>query len=153
MREVRVGSGAHATLSRLTEDEAEFIDAAAERILPEAGDRLRRGAASIYVDAKLVALTQRCEERGEGGGCAAPTVLYRAGIAAAQARCLLAHGQRFQRLAVWHQLAVLAALEECDRGDAIGRRFLFTLVNDAAEAYFDVAGDRANASELASLHR
>jgi hypothetical protein len=117
-------------------DEAAFIATAFLRILPDdtwgAGGLDSRGAA--YVDRQLgiaaLASSRPTPTRAD---------IYRAGIAAVQAHSVIAHGQRFQDLPLWHQLSVLAALEDGTKPfDDMQFRFLFfMLANDAAEAYFD----------------
>ena len=118
----------------LTAEEAAFVQAAFERILPEAP----RVPAWIYIDRKLAA-------HGDGEGTAVELDLYRQGIAWVQARCRLVHGRAFQALAMWHQLAILAELEDQGRAGSEGlRSFMFMLLNDVAEAYFDAMQRRTN---------
>jgi hypothetical protein len=124
------------SLRCLLADEAEFIDAAFDRILPEARVEGLRVSASAYVDAKLAALPAR--------GSAEPSIdlrFYRAGIAEVQALCERTQGRRFQALAPWQQLSVLAQIETPgDAPSSLGRCLIDLLLNDAAEAYFDVVG-------------
>ena len=65
---------------------------------------------------------------------------YRSGIADVQALCERTLGRRFQALAIWQQLAVLAQIERpAGAARGVGRHLLDLLLNDAAEAYFEVA--------------
>ena len=85
-------------LQCLLADEAAFIDAAFRCILPEARADGLEVSASAYVDAKLAG----------GAGSSLDLRLYRSGIADVQALCERTLGRRFQALAIWQQLAVLA---------------------------------------------
>jgi hypothetical protein len=127
---------ARPSLRCLLADEADFIDAAFDCILPEARDEGLRVSASAYVDAKLAALLAR--------GSTEPNIdlrFYRAGIAEVQALCERTQGRRFQALSLWQQLAVLAQIDTpVDAPSELRRRLLDLLLNDAAEAYFDAVG-------------
>jgi hypothetical protein len=124
------------SLRCLLADEADFIDAAFDCILPEARDEGLRLSASAYVDAKLAALVAR--------GSAESNLdlrLYRAGIAEVQALCERTQRRRFQALSLWQQLSVLAQIDTPrDAPSSLRRCLLDLLLNDAAEAYFDAAG-------------
>jgi hypothetical protein len=104
--------------TRLTHDEAQFIDAAFARILSGKG------------------ATPKTLSRGSDQRTA---TLYRAGISAVQAYCLRENRLRFQTLATWQQDAVLALLEDGDGRAALGqfKALFFLMVNDAVEVYFD----------------
>ena len=121
----------------LLPDEAAFIDAAFERILPEAKADGLKVSASRYVDAKLAPLAVPAE-----GTAANPALtLYRSAISDLQAHCERTLGRRFQALPVWRQLAVLAQLEgSADTAPSPQGSLIDWLLSDAAEAYFDVAG-------------
>jgi hypothetical protein len=120
----------------LLPDEAGFIDAAFERILPEAEADGLKVSASRYVDAKLAPLAIR----GDGAAPSPALSLYRSAIAEVQAWCEHTLGRRFQALPVWQQLAVLARLESAaDTARSPQGCLIDWLLNDAAEAYFDVA--------------
>jgi hypothetical protein len=124
------------SLRCLLADEADFIDAAFDRILPEARAEGLRVSASAYVDAKLALLLAH-----EGAESDIDLRFYRAGIAEVQALCERTHGLRFQALSSWQQLSVLAQIEAPGNGHSNLRRCLLDLLlNDAAEAYFDVLG-------------
>jgi hypothetical protein len=84
----------------LSADEASFVQAAFERILPEAP----HVSASTYVDRKLA--ESMCVDATAG-----ELELYREAIACVQERCRFEHGRPFQALTPWHQLAILAHLE------------------------------------------
>jgi len=115
----------------LVADEAAFIDAAFQCILPEAKAEGLEISASAYVDAKLT---------GDAGSSGRDLRLYRCGIAEVQALCEHRLGQRFQALAIWQQLAVLAKIERpAGAARGVDRHLLDLLLNDAAEAYFEVA--------------
>jgi Gluconate 2-dehydrogenase subunit 3 len=128
-------------LLELSREDAQFIDAAVERILP--GESLAPGAA-LYLDRKLWEFTL------DGGTRSGLASRYRAGIAAVQTHCVCTYGRRFEQLQPRTQDAVLALLEEGDGiGDIAEHRVLASLlVIDAAEAYFaarhptEVAGSR-----------
>jgi Gluconate 2-dehydrogenase subunit 3 len=125
-----------APLRCLLPDEAAFIDAAFERILPEASADGLKVSASRYVDAKLAPLAAHAE----GPASNSALTLYRTAIAAVQAHCERRQGRRFQALPVWQQLAVLAQLERsADKAHNPHGCLIDWLLNDAAEAYFDVA--------------
>jgi hypothetical protein len=69
--------------------------------------------------------------------------LYREAIACVQERCRFEHGRPFQALTPWHQLAILAHLEDPNRPFQHRlRKFVLVLVNDLAEAYFDASDER-----------
>jgi hypothetical protein len=117
---------AHAVRARgLSADEAEFVQAAFERILPE----LKGVAVAACVEQKLGAPAPD-DPRGSA------LRLYREGIAHVQDHCRSAHGRPFQALEIWHQLAVLAQLEDLESLVGGSRPFVDMLVNDAAEVYF-----------------
>ena len=105
------------------------MDAAFERILPEARDEVLRMSASV--DAKLAALP--------AWGSAESSVdlrFYRAGIADVQELCERTQGRRFQVLSPWQQLSVLAQIETPgDAPSSLRRCLLDLLLNDAGEAY------------------
>jgi hypothetical protein len=123
-----------APLRRLLADEAEFIDAAFHCILPEARDEGLRVSASAYVDAKLAAAPAGSGAVSDGG-----LHRYRDGIADVQASCERTRGRRFQALSLWQQLAVLAEIDHAEAAPSRPRRRLLDLLlNDAAEAYFEV---------------
>jgi Gluconate 2-dehydrogenase subunit 3 len=135
--------------AHLSHDEAEFVDAAFRCILSEGegNDPPRALPYAHYLDRKLVTPLHGSEP--------APTplaLLYRNGIAAVQAHCISTHGQRFQRLPVWRQCAVLAVMEDGSSREAMGalRELFFAMVNDAAEAYFDCHSPSFR-SELANV--
>jgi hypothetical protein len=134
MRAARRGR-AGASLRCLLPDEAAFIDAAFERILPEARADGLRVFASAYVDAKLAALSAR-----DDGQASSPRLTsYRCAIADVQAHCERMLGQRFQALPVRQQFAALARLERAaDTARSPQGCLIDWLLNDAAEAYFDV---------------
>jgi hypothetical protein len=125
-----------ASLRCLLADEADFIDAAFNCVLPESRDEGLQVPASAYVDAKLAALPVQ--------GSAEPNIdlwFYRAGIAEVQALCERTQGRRFQALSLWQQLSVLAQIEPPENAPMSLRRCLLELLlNDAAEAYFDAVG-------------
>ena len=124
------------SLRCLLADEADFIDAAFDCILPEARDEGLRVSASAYVDAKLAALLARGSTESN-----IDLRFYRAGIAEVQALCEQAHGRRFQALSFGQQLSVLAQIDPPGDAPSSLRRCLHDLLlNDAAEAYFDVVG-------------
>jgi hypothetical protein len=116
----------------LSADEASFVQAAFERILPEAP----HVSASTYVDRKLA--ESMCVDATAG-----ELELYREAIACVQERCRFEHGRPFQALTPWHQLAILAHLEDPNRPFQHRlRKFVLVLVNDLAEAYFDASDER-----------
>ena len=110
-------------------DEVEFVQTAFERILPELRDVPTRD----YIDRKL---RESSADRPAG----AALDLYRDGIACVQERCRRVHGRPFEALEIWHQLAMLAELEDPESPGDGARAFVLMLVNDAAEAYFDAFG-------------
>ena len=119
------------SLRCLVADEAAFIDAAFQCILPEAKAEGLEISASAYVDAKLA---------GDAGSSGLDLRLYRSGIAEVQALCERTLGQRFQALAIWQQLAVLAQIERpASAARGVDRCLLDLLLSDAAEAYFEGA--------------
>jgi len=135
MRATLAGRAA-APLQCLLPDEAAFIDAAFERILPEAAADGLKVSASRYVDAKLA----RAAARAESSVSDPALTLYRSAIADVQAHCKRTLGRRFQILPVWQQLAVLAQLEHApDAVPSLQDCLIDQLLTDAAEAYFDVA--------------
>jgi hypothetical protein len=115
-----------ASRRRLSADEAGLIQAVFERILPEAS----HVSAAAYVERKLAENSLR----PDGTRMLA---LYRDGIARIQSRCHVEHGRSFQALDLWHQLAILAQLEDPGAAPRSLRTFILMLVSDAAEAYFD----------------
>lgn len=127
----------------LSRDEAEFIDAAAARLLH--GDDLV-AAVAAHVDCKLWEMTLSVRNpsgrRQDSLASAKESMnlerLYKAGISAVQSHCLRTYGLRFQALATLEQDAVLALLESGEGFGGIGlfQILSFVLVNDAAEAYF-----------------
>jgi Gluconate 2-dehydrogenase subunit 3 len=118
----------------LTRDEAQFLDAAFERILPGDGS-----GAARYVDRKLweAALPGGPLDRGALRCDVRP--IYRAGIAAVQAYCVRVYARRFQALRIDQQRAVLSLLEDGTGFGGIAQFQVLSgmLVNDAAEACFD----------------
>jgi hypothetical protein len=126
----------HPSLRCLLADEAAFIDAAFHCILPEARDEGLQVSASAYVDAKLAALLVQDSAESD-----IDLRFYRAGIAEVQAFCERTQGRRFQALSLWQQLSVLAQIDRPgDAPSSLRRCLLDLLLNDAAEAYFDVVG-------------
>jgi hypothetical protein len=124
------------SLRCLLPDEAAFIDAAFERILPEAKADGLKVSASRYVDAKLAHLAARTEEPASNPAL----TRYRSAIADVQAHCEGTLGQRFQGLPIGRQLAALALLERAaDLARSPQGCLIDWLLNDAAEAYFDCA--------------
>jgi hypothetical protein len=124
------------SLRCLLADEAEFIDAAFDCILPEARDEGLRVSTSAYVDARLAALLVQDSAESD-----IDLRFYRAGIAEVQALCERTQGRRFQSLPFWQQLSVLAQIDRPGGAPSSLRRCLLDLLlNDAAEAYFDVVG-------------
>lgn len=115
-------------LLELSCEEAQFIDAAVERILP--GESLAPGAA-LQIDRKL---WESSLDRSRAG----LATQYRAGIAAVQSHCVRTYGRRFEQLRPRTQDAVLALLEEGDGIGVIARHQILAslLITDAAEAYF-----------------
>src|ERR1700690_4577304 len=110
----------------LLADEADFVDAAFDCILPEARDEGLRVSASAYVDAKLAAQLAR--------GSAESNIdlqFYRAGIAEVQALCERTQGSRFQALLLWQQLSVLAQIDPPADAPPSVRGLLDLLLNDA----------------------
>jgi Gluconate 2-dehydrogenase subunit 3 len=120
------------TRSCLSDDEAQFIDAAFARILKDNDPAL--GAAG-HVDRKLRALGGS----SNGPGKPSTAALYKAGIAAVQAHCVRAHRRRFQHLPASEHDAALALLEGGHGFGGIGQfQVLFwMLVNDAVDAHFE----------------
>ena len=110
----------------LSSDEAAFIQAVCKLVLPEA----RPVSAPAYIDRKLHELS-----RTDAGATA--LALYRDGVSGIQMRCRMEHDCAFQMLDVWHQLAILAQLDEPRNVPADLRAFMYKMLNDLAEAYFD----------------
>jgi hypothetical protein len=130
-------------LHHLSVDDAEFVDAVFERIIPEVGASGPSGAAAAYVDHKLDELARA--DAGTGRCVASRVTHYQSGIAAVQAHCVATYGSRFQHLPARNQLVVLSALEECgERATDPHAPFFHVLVNDAAESYFDGAMKQGN---------
>ena len=114
-------------LQCLFPDEAAFVDAAFQCILPEARAEGLEISASAYVDAKLARGVSYSSLR-----------FYRSEIADVQALCESTLGRRFQALPIWQQLAVLAQIERpAGAARGVGRCLLDLLLTDAAEAYFE----------------
>jgi hypothetical protein len=143
----------HTTLTRagtwLSQDEAEFVDAAFELILPERrhGDERGRIEAANFVEAQILAQTECIIAAGmestESDVClssAQVAEVYRFGIAAVQRHCLSAYGTRFQDLPVLQQHVVLGVLEQGCDGDELGSYCaLFQLMlQHASQAYFEL---------------
>jgi len=143
----------HTTLTRegtwLSQDEAEFIEAAFQLILPERrhGDETGRVEAANFVEAQILAQTECIIAAGmastDSDICLSSTQVaevYRFGIAAVQRYCITADGVRFQDLPVLRQHMVLGILEQgCDDGGLGPYCALFhLLLQHASEAYFEV---------------
>ena len=143
----------HTTLTRtgtwLSQDEAEFVDAAFELILPEQrhGDDSGRVEAAHFIEARILAQAECIIAAGMASTdaeiCLSSTQVaevYRSGIAAVQRYCIAADGVRFQDLPVPRQHTVLGLLEQgCDEGGLGPYCALFQLMlQHASEAYFEL---------------